>query len=85
MPYDENSIRILDDAEILERMPWERVNSLAAMYKKPTKLVERLLLACHNVQYPVDLAVKKYFAGDKSIPMNSELQEAYRDLLRRKI
>jgi len=80
--YGAESIKILDDAEALERFPWLKAEALAAQYHQPVDFVKRLLETCRLSGWPVEQAVKKHFQGDKSVVVPPEVQTIHREVVK---
>ncbi len=79
--YVAESIKILPDAELLERFPWAKAETLAAQYDQPLDFVKRLLETCRLSGWPVEQATTKYFQDDASVVVPPEVQSIHREVV----
>ena len=80
--YDAAAIKILAPAEVVERFEWAEIDALAHQYSTPVKLIERGFAACAQVDVDPSYFVSRYLDGDKSVPLDPAVDEAYRALPR---
>jgi hypothetical protein len=81
--YGPKSIRILDDEEAQARFPFARVEALARRHPDASeRFIRRLVEACMQVGFDVDLAARRYLEGDRSVHIPPELYEAHAALCR---
>lgn len=81
--YEASSIRLLSDAEAEARFPFARLEALARRYPDASeRFIRRLIEACLQVDFDVDLAARRYLGGDRSVHIPPELYEAHAALVR---
>jgi len=80
--YDADAIKILAPAEVIEHFEWAAVDALAHQYGMSAKLIQRGFAACAQVGVDPSYFVRRYLAGDKSVPFDPAVDEAYRALPR---
>jgi hypothetical protein len=71
--YNADNIKVLQDQEVLEEMPWVVANSLANEYNKPLDFVQRGLEACELAGVTPNYFIDRYLKGDKTIPVNESV------------
>ena len=79
--YDATSIRILTEVEIEERFDFVKMEKLADKYSVNLECIKRGFEASYRCNMNTEHFVERYLKGDKSIPINTYLMEAYKDLL----
>ena len=82
--YTASSIRVLKEAEILERFDWAKIGSLAAQYGKPEEWIRKGFTACTEAGVHESYFVRRYLEGDKTVPAHEGVEEAFRRLFMRK-
>jgi hypothetical protein len=80
--YDEHSIQILTQPEVTEHFEWAAIGALAHQYGMPVKLIQRGFEACAQVGVDPGYFVRRYLAGDKTVPFREDVDAAYRALSR---
>lgn len=85
--YTADCVRVLSDSERLS-MPmfdWELAANLADEYSRPVEYVKRGIQACResgkSPQYFIDRYLEASYLARKSIPMDAEVDDAFRLLL----
>lgn len=71
--YTAENIKILDDKDILESMPWAMVSFLAIQFKKPYNFIARGIESCQLAGVGYNYFVDRYLKGDKSIPVDESV------------
>jgi len=80
--YTAANIRVLTDAEIVERFDWAKLGHLAAHYRRDPAFIRRGIRACETVGVPASYFVKRYLDGDKTIPFREDVDAAFTEMLR---
>jgi hypothetical protein len=80
--YGAESIQILTPPQVTEQFEWATIGALAHQYGMPVKLIERGFAACAQVGVDPSYFVQRYLAGDKTVPFDPAVDEAYRALPR---
>jgi hypothetical protein len=80
--YTSQNIRILDAPELAERFSWAKAAALADEFGSPVEFVARGLEACATVGVDDAYFIDRYLRGDKSIPMNPDVQAAFIEISR---
>jgi len=52
---------------------WDKATILAEEYKKDIQFIQRSLEACRLAEVPESYFIDRYLKGDKSIPLNEEV------------
>jgi hypothetical protein len=80
--YNAQSIRILKPHEI-NKFSWARVVALAEQYPMAnTDFIGRGLEACRRCSVEPDYFIKRYLDKDMTIPINLEVQAAYKEIMK---
>ena len=82
--YTASSIRVLREAEILERFDWAKIGSLAAQYGKDEGWIRKGFTACTEAGVHESYFIRRYLEGDKTVPAHEGVEEAFRRLFVRK-
>ena len=80
--YDADSIKILTDEEINQKFGWVKADTLAAQYQKDKIWVANGLEACRRCGLEPDYFIERYLIGNKAIPKNEFMDDAFRDVLK---
>jgi len=80
--YDADAIKILAPTEVTEKFEWAEIGGLAHQYGMSAKLIQRGFAACAQVGVDPSYFVRRYLAGDKTVPFDPAVDEAYRALPR---
>ena len=81
MTYDANSITILDEQAIIDRMPWEHIKQLAATYPHiPYEHIKRLIEACDLSGWDRTDCELKYLLNETSIRTPLEMLAIFKEL-----
>lgn len=75
--YDETSIKILDEQEVYERIPYERYKQLADEYDKDLKWLTRAMESCVAAGVPEQYVIDRYLKK-LDIPMNEAVDYQHR-------
>jgi hypothetical protein len=83
--YGAASITIKSDADLLNdpRYDWLLVERLAELYHRDVDFVRRSIQACRNAGVSPGYFIARYLIGDKSVPLNADVDRESR-LLQRK-
>jgi hypothetical protein len=82
-PYDASSIKILAPDEVSSRFDWANVIALSDKYPmKSIGHIQRGLEACRRCSVDPDYFIKKYLDDDNTIPKNTDVEAAYREIMR---
>lgn len=82
IPYNAASIRILSPLEASERFGFARASELARLHPEtPHDFITRMVEACQLSGWPVELAERRYLAGDKGITPSVEFVECHKALV----
>lgn len=79
--YTSSSIAVLSDSEVRSdpKFDWEWAQALAQEYCRNPEWIERGIAACHEVGVDPQYFIGRYLLR-KPIPMNKEVDEAFRGL-----
>jgi hypothetical protein len=80
--YDVDSIKILTDEEVNIKFGWVKADSLAAKYQRDRIWVANGLEACRRCGLEPDYFIERHLEGNKAIPKNELIDEAFRDVLK---
>jgi len=80
-PCTSSSITVLSDSEVRSdpKFDWEWVQALALEYCRNPEWIKRGIAACHEVGVDPQYFIDRYLLR-KPIPMNKEVDEAFRGL-----
>lgn len=79
-PYTANSIKILDDADIIDRFDWARAGEWARLYHYPLDWCQRALEACRRANVDPEYIEARYLRREP-IERIPAVDEAMRDIL----
>ncbi|MTI13183.1 hypothetical protein [Sansalvadorimonas verongulae] len=79
--YTASNIRVLTDAEIIERQPFVLIHEIARKYSQPTTFIERGFEVCFRLSIPPDYFINRYILK-ADIPEMPEFTATYIDLMR---
>jgi len=80
--YDASCIKILAHEDVVEKFDWAKIGELADKYKRDPKWIENGFEACRASSVSPDYFVQRYLEGNKDIPKNPLVEQAYLDLTR---
>lgn len=80
--YDADSIKILTDEQVNEKFGWMKSDTLAKKYHKDETWVANGLEACRRCGLEPDYFIERHLEGNKTIPKNELIDEAFRDVLK---
>jgi hypothetical protein len=75
-PYTAASIRILSDAEVVDRFDWAKVGALAVEYKRDEGWIRRGLAACETAGVSADYFIDRYLRK-LPIPKHDGVEAAF--------
>jgi hypothetical protein len=78
--YTAASIRVLTEADVVERWDWAKINVLASQYGADPGFVGRAIEACNRAGVPIEHFVQRYLQGDRTAPRRPALDEAMRQV-----
>jgi hypothetical protein len=78
--YDASTIKILSPDEVAEKFEWAKAGELAHKYKRDVNWIESGLEACRRAGISQDYFIGRYLEKDETIPKNTMVEQAYRDL-----
>lgn len=78
--YNADSIRILSDAEVVQKFEWARLGHLASQYGRDEGFIRKGIQACEHVGVDPEYFITRYLVGDKSIPFREDVDAAFREL-----
>jgi hypothetical protein len=79
--YNADSIKILTDEEVNKKFGWVKADSLAIKYQRDRIWVAGLE-ACRRCGLEPDYFIERHLEGNKDIPKNPLIDEAFRDVLK---
>jgi hypothetical protein len=82
--YTASSIRVLKEAEVLERFDWAKIGALAEQYGKSEEWIRKGFTACTEAGVHESYFVRRYLEGDKTVPAHEGVEEAFRRLFVRR-
>lgn len=68
--YDASCIRVLDDREAWEKMPWLEAETLASTSGKDLDFIKRGLEACRRAGVSHGYFIRRYLEDDKTVPFS---------------
>jgi hypothetical protein len=80
--YNAKSIKILTPEQVSGRFGWAYVIQLSDKYPSSSpEFISRGLEACRRCSIPPDYFIEKYLDNDASVPKNTDVEEAYKEIL----
>lgn len=80
--YSASSIRVLTQAEIVDKFEWANVGFLAEQYPLANIVfIRRGIEACRRCSVDPSYFIHRYLDKDATIPLNRDVEAAYRELM----